>query len=244
MTITVICPSCLRRQKFAQNETGLSRKCVGCGTEITVPGELDSVTEQGPIRSRKGEFIIAGIILVVALVGAFLFLKWFQQNQLQSPPPRVSNRQTTEPVTTSKTPNTKKVQNPPVPMPLSTLLGSKEETQLGPATFRIVRIDTVPETPILKTRAASGQVFAVVGLEIKTVEPGSMFDTYRLQLVAPALKTYGAQVATGANSDGTTSEVPRKRVTSADVAQPWVKLDIYFAVPADLDPKTCQLVYR
>lgn len=242
MAISVVCPSCLRRLKFQQSESGLSRKCPGCGTEMTVPGKPVPVekvrTEES---SRRNEFIIAGLILVVALAGAWFLVKRIQEGQKGTVArPKVQQPAGTEtPVEVKK--KVVEVTGPFTAM--SEHLKKMEETELGPAQVLITDVATVTETPIKKAPAGEGKQYAVVGLEVKKVASEKVFDTYDVVLMSRTMEVYRVLAVTGTDVDGNPTEVPRWRVMP-DSAKGSTRLKLYIKVPADLDPKTCELQYR
>ena len=82
MAIDVVCRSCLKRLKFKDKESGLSRKCPRCGVEIVVPGETIPLVEGDPsLPGRQREYIIAGVIFVAAVVVAIYGVKWWLKTQ-------------------------------------------------------------------------------------------------------------------------------------------------------------------
>ncbi len=244
MAIKAVCSSCLRRLKFKNTESGLSRKCPGCGVELTVPGEPVPVTETPvPSESRRNEFIIAGIILVVAVVGALYGVKWWQSRQVRrdtSGTSRSSDRLTSS----SGTAVRRAVETEIPGKPISEILDDGEAVELGPAAVTVIRADLVTETAFKRFRAEGGKMFAVVGLRLTAVEAGPAFDTLRLKLLTPDRKGYRVLVTSGSDREGRAYEAARKRVTSVEVADEPITVDVYFEVPAGLDPKTCQLRYK
>lgn len=244
MAINAVCSSCLRRLKFKNTESGLSRKCPGCGGELTVPGEPLPVNETPvPSESKRNEFIIAGIILVVAVVGAIYGVKWWQSSQVRrdtSGTSRSSDRLTSSSGTTVR--KTTETETPG--KSISEILDDGEAVELGPAKVSVIRADLVAETAIKRSRAERGKMFAVVGLRLTTVEAGPAFDTLKLKLLSADRKGYGVLVTSGSDREGRAYEASRKRVTSVEVADGPVTVDVYFEIPAGLDPKTCQLRYK
>lgn len=247
MAIKVVCPSCLRRLKFAPSASGLSRKCPACNAEITVPGDPGPLS--GPNSTRRTEFIIAGVILVVALIGAFVLLKWFQSGQPGHPAPS-SSFTPSKPVSETATPPSQ-----PSFKPLSASMISHQLVFLGPARAEVLRVETASETPVRKAVAIPGRVFAVVSVELRSVQPGPPFDTNTLSLVTPDHVEYRVFAVSGVQTQAIPSgtdlvlsanpyEDPRRSVSSTDTNAGPVKLDLYFSVPAALDPKTCSLSYK
>ena len=244
MAINVVCSSCLRRLKFKNSESGLSRKCLSCGSELTVPGEPVPVTDTPvPSESRRNEFIIAGVILIVAVVGAIYGFKWWQSRQVERDTSEASR--SSDQRTTSDDPIVQRIVETEMPgKALSEILDDGEAVELGPAKVSVIRADLVTETAIRRFRAEGGKMFAVVGLRLTTVEAGPAFDTLKLRLLTPNRKGYGVLVTSGSDKEGRAYEAARKRVTSVEVAEGPVTVDLYFEVPAGLDPKTCHLRYK
>lgn len=238
VAIRVVCSACLRRLTFKHSESGLNRKCPGCGAELTVPGDVVPVVGGKAPRSeydiRKMEFIIAGVILVAALAGAYIFIKWYQKNS----PVADANSTTSPTPTPTATVATKKpvvannVARPGAKL-ISALLKSREEIKLGPASANVLALNSVAETPINKTRPSSGKAYAVVRLDLKSVDTSRLFDTYQLFIVTPDAVERSVVAVVGVDDKGLTYEIPRKRVDSTEISGSTLKCDLFFLVPVD-----------
>ena len=57
-------------------------------------------------------------------------------------------------------------------------------------------------------------------------------------------KGYPQRVLGSVDKDGKPYEASRKRISAAETDESPVNVQVYFVLPADLDPKTCELRYE